>query len=366
LADDEIDQFLAQALCGGSVWPQGADPRRVVARAVYHGISGSLAGRLDGWPPEAAEAMGLQAKSQAMWEMRHQQILAQLLDTLDRVGLRVLVLKGSALAYDLYAQPNLRARGDTDLLIERADLQEARRLLAEQGFTRASDGMGENEFARLEETWFTRSSDGLRHDIDLHWSAFNSASLSRAIAFEDAFSRARSLLRLSPVARGLPLDLALLYACAHKAMHVKETDRLIWTQDIDLLARSLSPGDWTRLVEACAVAGLGPVCVEGLEAAAGRFGTPWPDGALARLESARWGSQATRYLRNQGRIGQMWSDLLATPGTRGRWHYLRVGLFPPAEHMRAKYSNAVRQPLPVLYLRRAAGFLWLQAFRRRG
>src|ERR1700736_1976181 len=60
--------------------------------------------------------------------------LRQVLAALAGAGVVPLVVKGSALAYRIYPAPELRPRGDSDLLIDHAELPAVRRALAPLGF----------------------------------------------------------------------------------------------------------------------------------------------------------------------------------------------------------------------------------------
>src|SRR2546423_4194437 len=60
--------------------------------------------------------------------------LRALLDGFARHGIPLVIIKGTALAYDIYDAPELRPRADTDLLIDRADVDRARGVFAELGY----------------------------------------------------------------------------------------------------------------------------------------------------------------------------------------------------------------------------------------
>lgn len=367
-SQEDTDAFLARALLAPSDWPQGAEPERVVARALYHGVAGCLADRVTGWHPEAAEPLRRAALAQAMWEMRHRLILDGLLRALDAAGVRVLLLKGSALAYDLYDPPSARARGDSDLLISLSDLSAARETLAAQGFVHFYENPTADEAARLQEAWERRTSDGLVHEVDLHWQAVNAPALAHLMPFEAAWKRALSLPRLGPTARGLARDQALLLACAHRAQHRVNPytvdgityyggDRLIWLRDIDLLVRALDGAEWASLVEEALESGLAPVALDSLRTATAFLGTPLPETAIARLVAAPDTGPVARYLLKSDQTERAWRNLRSTPGLRAKAAFLWGQLFPSAAFMRLKYPDRATKPLPLLHLRRIAEFL---------
>ena len=61
-------------------------------------------------------------------------VLGQLLRSLADAGVCAILLKGTAVACDLYASPATPARGDSDLRVAPADLDRARSALQEQGY----------------------------------------------------------------------------------------------------------------------------------------------------------------------------------------------------------------------------------------
>ncbi len=298
-----------------------------------------------------------------MWELRHRQILAGLLEALAARGMRALVIKGTALAYDLYPDAALRPRGDTDLLIAPSDLDRVRELLAAQGFSRPT---GENAPAgSTQEVWHIVPPGSTAHDIDLHWQAFNGPSLAPVIPVEEAMAEGLPLPRLAPEARGLSRGHGLLHSCIHRAQHILSPyfvdgkahyggDRLIWLYDIDLLARALNAGEWESFASRAIARGVAPVCRGALEEAQRLLGTPLPGDVMARLGAAPEGA-VTRYLLGSGRKGRAMADLRAS-GAGGAWRYLRARLLPPAAIVRGQYPHS-RWPLPFLYLRRIGRFV---------
>ncbi|MGH8265605.1 MAG: nucleotidyltransferase family protein, partial [Steroidobacteraceae bacterium] len=65
-----------------------------------------------------------------------EEITRDLLDSLGTSGIRVLLLKGTGLAYTVYPEPHLRPRLDVDVLIRRGALESAEQLLFARGWSR--------------------------------------------------------------------------------------------------------------------------------------------------------------------------------------------------------------------------------------
>src|SRR4051794_36157600 len=110
-----------------AAWPWAIDEAAAIQRlrrhAARHGVEALLHARLtaSGWPGEILGILRSTAIQHAVWEMRHQQLLAKTLAALHRAGIDPVLIKGTALAYSLYPNPVLRSRGDTDLIIADAD-----------------------------------------------------------------------------------------------------------------------------------------------------------------------------------------------------------------------------------------------------
>src|SRR6516164_8261306 len=68
---------------------------------------------------------------------------SRVLAELSAAGIQVVVMKGGALAYQVYAQPYLRPRSDTDILISKRDLPAAVHAFERLGYRRAVETSGE-------------------------------------------------------------------------------------------------------------------------------------------------------------------------------------------------------------------------------
>ena len=123
-----IDELLCATLRGENPpWPEHGNDEFVdsfLERSAYHGVQALLyhfiadqAGVELGWPEVVLATCRQQATAQALWEMRHQYLLNQVLERLAAIGVHPILFKGTALAYDVYPAPFLRTRGDTDLLV---------------------------------------------------------------------------------------------------------------------------------------------------------------------------------------------------------------------------------------------------------
>lgn len=360
-ADDVIGAVLRNEK---PAWPW-ADSVQAIdlfhERCDLHGVNALLHDQLQGsdWPNGVLQVLRVKAIQLAMWELRHQQILAETLAALELAGVKAVLLKGTALAYSLYPDPALRTRADTDLLVAVSEKESAAQTLMRAGFIRNQGMTG--EFVSYQAS-FVRVADGVRHMLDLHWKINNSELLSKLFTCEELQSESQPLPTLSELARGTGPEYSLLIACMHRATHrhnpyhVDGTahfggNRLIWLVDVDLLARTLSERQWRNLVTLAEEKGLRQITCDGLEQARIRLGTELPKWVVERLGKPGPAELPALYL-NAGTLRQQWLDLNAIRGLPGRLRLLREIVFPPVTYMRRKYPQPAW--MPWLYLRRAA------------
>ncbi|MBV8519960.1 MAG: nucleotidyltransferase family protein [Acidobacteria bacterium] len=340
--------------------------------AEEHGIEPLLYRALDvaAWPAPVVARWRHAALRAAALEPFRLRDLQELLAAFDAAGIDALVLKGSALAYSLYPEPQLRPRGDTDLLIRRDDRARVDALLRERGF-RARTTSGD-ELAMRQCTYTHVDGAGAEHAYDVHWDIANTPVFADALRFEELRARAIPLPQIAPYARGLSTVDALLYACIHRVAHHHDSDRIIWLVDIALLRERMSDDERTRFWQLAAERELVAVCRRSLAAAAEWLGddpTSNDDGAAAVLTPAQLARDepSARYLDRDVRRGSLLAaELRALPDWRARATRLAHLAFPPRTFMREQFG--ARTPLPLLYAWRAlrgVGRLFARAATRR-
>jgi hypothetical protein len=367
------DALLRAALRGEiPAWPdviEGDFTDKFLERSAWHGVQPLLHGRLEleqaiarGWPREVLAECHRQAIGQAMWEMRPQ---ALLIEVLEQLGIQPVLFKGTALAYGPYPSPMLRSRGDSDLLVpfpERGRVAEA---LERLGFRRAVGVSG--HFINYQASFTQAVADGWSHTLDLHWRISNSQLLAGLFSYEELRARAQSLPELALQAfAACPVD-ALLLACMHRCGHKQAPyyvdgvayysgDRLIWLYDIHLLAVKLTSDDWHEFIDRASEKGLRAVCRQGLGLAQTCFDTPVGSEVIEALTPRGEPEPIAQYLEGSA-ARQLWLDFCAIDGWRDRLAFMNENLFPSASYMQQKYPEAGSGSLPWHYVRRATGGL---------
>ncbi len=364
------EELLAAALRGEartlpSAWNRSGATEALVETALYHGVAGLLLEQGDVlrcWPTEVVERLTLQARAQAMWEMRHRETLSTLLAALAKQCIPALLMKGTAIAYDLYDNPSARSRGDTDVLVAARDVPEVKSLLAKLGYSEGVLGGVDAEFA-LQQPWTLSLVDGSDHSIDLHWQVMNAPSLKDLLSFAESDANAQELARLSPDARAMDRVRLLIHTCLHRAIHGNTpyfvnrvayygSGRLIWTYDIHLLAKAFESRQWSLFCALAKEKGVSRVCLEGLLETRAKLGTKVPHGVISDLKTSVGDDRKSPYLVRSRSISRAWQDIRAIPGLALKIRYARARLLPDARFVRAKYPEMANASLPLLYAMR--------------
>ncbi|MGZ5472697.1 MAG: nucleotidyltransferase family protein [Thermoanaerobaculia bacterium] len=276
--------------------------------------------------------------------------LRGLLSALADRGLEVVITKGGALAYDVYAAPELRPRGDVDLLVSRehaAATIDAFRALGYEDRLTSGD-----EHAVRQVTLSRTDAHGVRHDYDLHWDIANTPLFASALRIEEL--RTIPLPRLGQHARGLGHVDALLLACIHRVAHHHDSDRLIWLVDVALLRERMTAEDHRRFWRQAADARVVGVCVRSIELA-----DEWTSRAPHdRAEDYLGADELTReepsraFLDREITYGGVMLANFRALSWRARAQRAWQLAFPPAEFVRQSFGAQNRLTLPWLYLRR--------------
>jgi hypothetical protein len=361
------DDPICAALRGdGSDWPWSdkAATEEFFRRVHLHGVAALLHARAASlrWPQDVLGRLRQEAVEQAMWELRHQQVLTEALTALAGAGIEPVLIKGSALAYVLYDDASMRTRGDTDLLVPEHQRALAQQVLLATGFQLAHAMTG--EYVTYQANFTRLTPNGSGHTLDLHWKINNSELLSKLFTYEELRREAQPVPALCAGALAAGDVHALLVACMHRSTHKQNpyhvageahhtADRLIWLYDIKLLAQRFGEGDWKEFARLAQVKGLQRVCEEGLSHAQERVGGAYPQALLRAWRAVGGDEKPMRYLEGS-KLRQQWMDFCSL-APRQRLAFLRELFFPPADFMLRRHPTRGRAALPWLYIWRAAG-----------
>jgi len=181
--------------------------------------------------------------------------LREIIEGFQEEGVRVLVLRGPALAFSLYPDPAMRPSCDLDLLVIPEDVIKARGILERLGYRcLAKRFETAREFFR-EECFIHQEKPGNTFPVDLHWVHWELHSFfagSERVDIKDLFSRAWKVETPTLAFETLhPVDY-LIHSAIHLIMIHKNEMRLSWIYDTALLAQHLQVvDDWETLQERC-------------------------------------------------------------------------------------------------------------------
>ena len=335
-----------------AAWPSEAgseDAVRFLESIQQHGIGPLVYSRLtgDSWPIRGA-LRDAAIRGAAMESLRLADLRAMLAALAGR-GIRVVVIKGTGLAYNLYDAPELRPRGDTDLLIAEADVDALRRLMRDLGY---ESQLTSGDTLAVRQQTFVRAG----HVYDVHWDISNSPVVRDALPFNEVIDRAIAVPRIAPNALTPSYADALLLACIHRVAHHYDNERLIWLYDIHLLRETMPPDEHARFWRLAAERRVVAICERSIELADAWFAASSHDRAadwLSDDERPRDEPSAAFLDRNRRGTSILRADLKAL-GWRSRLRRLRELALPPAAFMRQSFPSAPAAALPALYVWRGA------------
>ncbi len=335
-------------------WPPEStadDVAQLLESLDQHGVAPLVYARLStsgaAWPVH--EALRHAAIRAATAEFLRLADLRALLGAFAPRGIRLLIIKGTGLAYDLYDAPELRPRGDTDLLIAEADGDAMRGLMGELGYeSRLTSG----DTLAVRQQSFSRAG----HVYDVHWAVANSPVVRDALPFEEVLSRAIAVPRIGPHAFAPSHADALLLACLHRVAHHHDNERLIWLYDIHLLRERMPADQHAAFWRLAAERRLVKICERSIALADEWFARAPHNHAsdwLREDERTRDEPSAALLDRSRSRAAVLGGDLKAL-GWRSRLRRLRELALPPAAFMRQSFPSAPGAALPALYVWRGA------------
>lgn len=333
--------------------PDGLDD--LIADAARQGVLPLMVERwaAAGGPAEPILAGAIaRCRTEAAADLVREAELTRLLTAFAGADVTAILFKGAALAYLYYARPDLRPRLDTDILIDPQERPAAETVLRELGYMPVPQLMA--DLISYQQIWTRRRDGVVAHVVDVHWRLANPQQFGDVLGCREAAARAVPVPALGPAARALgPAD-ALLAACVHRIAHHRRVPMLIWTVDIDRIARRLTASQWELLAAQASARNVRAICLDGLREARRLFGTPVPAGVEDRLAAVGSTEPTAAFLQPDRRhIAIVAQDLQALRHWRDRVRLVRQHLLPPPRYMREVYAPDSPSPLPMLYVRRA-------------
>jgi hypothetical protein len=287
---------------------------------------------------------------------RMQTIFQEVVSALGAEGIRVMALKGLALARRYYGEVALRPMTDMDLLVRREDVLRATATLRRLGY-RADNGMGSPfGFYSFTSAVVAYARPGSL-SIEMHWELFGRHAYRPSLPAAEVWNRALVINIFDQSVRYLHPRDELWYLCVHAAIEHR-LERLIWLVDIAELVDSLpADWDWQRFIEETRAAGVALPVAAALAYCCAHLRLSAPADALERLyETADTpAEQATCAAAQADLLSGEWIQMAAAPVRRAteRAIFLRGVLAPHRSTLGALYGHDAARwhALPYTYLR---------------
>jgi hypothetical protein len=246
-----------------SVVSQDIDWERVIQTAVNHRVMPLLYQSLHAFCPKAVPKIILHRlqelfRSNARRNLFLVSELLKLLKLLESHGIVAIAFKGPVLAVCAYGNLSLRQHIDLDILVQKRDLLEAKRVLLSNGYRLWREMTEKQELALLQSNHaFAFLPEPPTYSVDLHW-AIAQPHHTNTLDTEALWERVESIsLGGTSVVTFRPEEMMLVLA-VHGAKH--SWQQLGWICDIAQLVRSRPDLDWEQVIREADETG----CMKGL------------------------------------------------------------------------------------------------------
>jgi hypothetical protein len=206
------------------------------------------------WPPEPiTDEMRQNFLVGCVGSIHMERQLREIIEAFREEGIRVLVLRGPALAFSLYPDPAMRPSSDLDLLVRPEQVVQARGILEDLGYKCLARRFETARDFFREECFIHQNNRNNKFPVDLHWVHWELHPFfkgSEEVGILDLFQRAWKVETPTLTFETLhPVD-HLIHSAIHLLMIHRNELRLSWIYDTALLAQHLQvPDDWERLQE---------------------------------------------------------------------------------------------------------------------
>lgn len=284
--------------------------------------------------------------------------IAGILTAFDGAGISIILLKGAALADDVYRDRGIRPMGDIDLLVPPGDAPAAIRIV--QGLGYAPDRLDPYPDLAAEfecEVMLIRARPP-RTAIEIHWSLLDSPYYQRHLPMAWFWETAQPVYLDGHIpARILGPEAQLLHLSAHLMLHHGNSDapELRWLHDIaEVIQAHAAEIDWTLVLRQAQAADLVIPLQRTLPLLVRDWELSLPPAFLAelrQLKPTRNEQRVNRWLtaEHPSAAERLWGDLASLSGWRARLRFAWQNLCPSPAYMRRRYRLAHPIWLPLAY-----------------
>jgi hypothetical protein len=262
--------------------------------------------------------------------------LCRILQTFEAAGIEAVPYKGPSLAVYAYGNAALRRFVDLDILLRKADILRAKRLLTADGFVCGPPWTSAQQALLLETQHnLSLSREEGRLVVELHWEVASSLFAS-SLQAEDFWRRLETMRFNDMTVKTLSAEDLLLSLCVHGSKHL--WDRLEWICDVAELVKTRTDLNWSVLLERATASGNSRMLFLGLELASSLLSAQLPEQVKAKLEADRIVASLAKQVSKRlfGEAGQIPNSISQSikfnwtvrTGWRSRLRYCRLLLQP--------------------------------------
>ncbi len=170
------------------------DWERLIHRAEFHGLGPltytHLKNIAGGMPTGAQQALKALFIRHRRANAVRAQVLSQILSFFTQENLPVILLKGAALAFQIYPQPGLRPMRDIDLLVKPDDAERAQKILLKAGFCALDQQAPRMPAGHQHLPALACEVEGLTICVEIHTDLFPTTRYYRPLQFDDLIGKA--------------------------------------------------------------------------------------------------------------------------------------------------------------------------------
>jgi len=272
-------------------------------------------------------------------------------------GVAVILLKGVALTETVYGRIPMRPMRDLDLLVRRADVPTALRVLAAIGYAPVGVEPHAGADVAYENEVLLCKPGLIGVLLEVHWSLFDSPYYQQRLPMDWFWQTALSVRMGSTPALVLGPEAQILHLCGHLLLHHGSGDEpeLLWLHDVaEVMAFYQEQIDWQQVLARAQAYDLVLPVQQVLTRVADEWSAPIPADVLKQLSVLFPSRDEVRIFNwltaEQRPVAQRFGvDLASMPSWQQRLRYAWINLFPSPAYMRHRYHIPRPFLVPLYY-----------------